>query len=688
MTRSLAAVFFVGLFAGVACAQTSPAGAGRGDRMIAAYFEAETARLRDACLAGVAAREAWEARRPELLAQLREMLSLDPLPEKTDLHATVTGQLERDGLVVEKLHFQSRPGLYVTANVYRPAKIEGRLPAVLYVCGHAGVKKGDVSFGNKVAYQHHGVWFARNGYVCLVLDSLQLGEIEGIHHGTYRYGMWWWLNRGYTPAGVEAWNCIRALDYLETRGDVDPARLGVTGRSGGGAYSWWIAALDERIRAAVPVAGITDLENHVVDGTVEGHCDCMFFVNTYQWDYPQVAALVAPRALMITNTDADSIFPVDGVWRTYEKTRRVYALCGAVDRLGLTITPGPHQDTPELRQGAFRWLNRFLRDQDPDVQDYPDKPFQPEELRVFGDLPADQVNTRVQETFVPEAALPPVPQTREAWAAVRDGWLKALSEKTFRSWPPTPEDPAPQQAFQAERDGLRLRGIDFTSQGAIRLRLYVVEPAGAGRPEEVRLIALDQAGWNGLLAWLRPAFQAELADEAAPPSDAATADGKDLLADGKTALVFVAPRGVGPTAWNGDEKKQTQIRRRFMLLGQTLDGQRVWDVRRAIQAARTLEGYGDARLVVQAAGPMAGVALYASLFEPNVAGLELAGLPASHRDGPYLLNVNRILDIPGALALAAERSPVHLRGCPAEAARFAEEVSRACGWGERRVRVE
>lgn len=80
---------------------------------------------------------------------------------------------------------------------------------------------------------------------------------------------------------------------------MDPNRIGVTGRSGGGAYSWWIAAIDERIKVAVPVAGITDLQNHVVDGTVEGHCDCMFIVNTYRWDYPMVAALVSPQAVAL-----------------------------------------------------------------------------------------------------------------------------------------------------------------------------------------------------------------------------------------------------------------------------------------------------------------------------------------------------------------------------------------------------
>ena len=116
----------------------------------------------------------------------------------------------------------------------------------------------------------------------LVIDTVELGEIRGEHHGTYKGGRFWWWSRGYTPAGCEAWQGIRALDYLETRPEVDKTRFGVTGRSGGGAYSWWIAALDERIKCAAPTAGITTLRNHVVDGCVEGHCDCMFMVNTYR----------------------------------------------------------------------------------------------------------------------------------------------------------------------------------------------------------------------------------------------------------------------------------------------------------------------------------------------------------------------------------------------------------------------
>src|SRR5208283_2107801 len=108
---------------------------------------------------------AWEARRPQLHQQYLEMLGLWPLPSRTPLHATVTGTFEHEGVTIEKLHYQSRPGLYVTANLYRPIHPAGRLPGILYVCGHSGRDRD----GNKTAFQDHGLWFARHEYVCLVV---------------------------------------------------------------------------------------------------------------------------------------------------------------------------------------------------------------------------------------------------------------------------------------------------------------------------------------------------------------------------------------------------------------------------------------------------------------------------------------------------------------------------------------
>lgn len=666
------AVTLLGLFAACAsvpaaasepAAQVVPVDTSRGDAVLAEYFRCETARLAERCLADVRTLEEWNAQRDTYRKQLFEMLGLDPLPERTPLNPVVTGTVEHEAFTVEKLHFQSRPGLYVTGNLYVPRQREGKLPAILYVCGHGRVVKDGVSYGNKTSYQHHGAWFARNGYVCLVIDTIQLGELEGIHHGTYRYGMWWWHSRGYTPAGVEAWNCIRALDYLQSRPEVDPERIGVTGRSGGGAYSWWIAALDERIKAAVPVAGITNLKNHVVDGCVEGHCDCMYQVNTFGWDFAQVAALVAPRPLLISNTDKDRIFPLDGVVDVYNQVRRIYELHGKLEHIGLNISEGPHKDMQELQINAFHWLNRFLKGEDPQIETAAVKFFEPEQLKVFQEPPADEITTRIHDTFVPVAETPAPPRSSEQWQRLRDAWQSALREKCFRGWPEQEPPLKLQPVFSADNAGIRLSAYDFASQEPIVLRLYVAHRAGL-RPEELELVvlnALDDQGWTEFLAMLRPGFAEQLQDQELPPADDGRFESqRKMFQSFAWGMAYVAPRGIGPTAWSRDERKRTQLLRRFALLGQTADGMRVWDIQRAAAALRSIDGLRDVPLWLQGEREMAGNVLYASLFIPQVRRLDLHRLSGSHRDGPHYLNVLRFLDVPQAVALAAERSQVRI----------------------------
>ncbi len=126
-----------------------------GDEMIQRYLQNETARISASYADDIKSRRDWEARRPQYVEEYFYMLGLSPRPEKTPLNATITGTMQRDGYVVDMLHYQSRPGLYVTGNLYRPAVVkEGeRLPAVFYVCGHSGRGRD----GNKVAYQSHGI---------------------------------------------------------------------------------------------------------------------------------------------------------------------------------------------------------------------------------------------------------------------------------------------------------------------------------------------------------------------------------------------------------------------------------------------------------------------------------------------------------------------------------------------------
>lgn len=638
----------------------------RGDAMIARYFASRTAELSRQCLADVQSLDDWNAKKDEWRGQLFEMLGLDPLPEKSPLKPEVTGTTDHDEFTVERVQFQSRPGLYVTGNLYVPKNRDEKLPAILYVCGHGRVKKGDISYGNKAHYQHHGGWFARNGYVCLTIDTLQLGEIEGIHHGTYNHNRWWWNSRGYTSAGVEAWNCIRALDYLQSRDEVDGERLGVTGRSGGGAYSWWIAALDERIKAAVPVAGITSLQNHVVDGCVEGHCDCMFMVNTYRWDYAQVAALVAPRPLLISNTDKDRIFPLDGVVDVYSKVRRIYELHGKVNNVGLQITEGPHKDTQELRVHAFHWFNQFLKGDDPLIETSAVKFFEPEQLRVFEELPDDELNTTIDESFVPTATLPKaddVSLTDESLATYR----QLLREKCFRGWPAVPPDERTlniRRQFDAEHDGVHLSAFSITPEADIELTLYLLRPVEK-TPGQLRMTVLnvqDEAGWSSFLQTIRAGFANNFRDERVTDVDTeAWQRVTGMLKAQPWGMAWLFPRGIGPTAWDQSERKQTQHRRRFMLLGQTQAGMRVWDVRAGIRALQQIEDGQETPVWLQSNGAMAGVSLYAALFEGSkVERLDLYNLPSSHHDGPTFLNVLRFTDVPLTVANVLPNSRVVL----------------------------
>lgn len=670
-----------------------------GDRMLAEYFRAETATLAGRCLTEFKTLTDWIPHRERSLQQLQEMLGLWPMPDRTDLKAVVTGKAEYDQFIVEKIHFQSLPGLYVTANFYLPRNPKSPVPAILYVCGHGSTIKQGVSFGNKVTYQHHGAWFAQNGYACLIIDTLQLGEIQGIHHGTYREGMWWWNSRGYTPAGVEAWNSIRALDYLSTRPEVDTNRFGITGRSGGGAYSWTTAALDDRIKVAAPVAGITDLQNYVVDGAIEGHCDCMFLVNTYRWDYPQLAAMIAPRPLLIANTDRDSIFPLDGVERLHEKVRHIYHLHGAATNLGLLITEGPHLDSQDLQLPVLRWFNRFLKGEDPLIEPAARKQFEPEQLRVFVTLPADQVNTAIQESFVPAATEPPVPASPEQWTELRDSWLAALREKSFAAWPSDSLPLDVKKLSSTERNGVRLQTFSFTSQQHVSLPLYLVHAASSESPRRVVLQIPGESQWKEWSSHVAGVFPDALTAEQsipsrrggiAPPDTGSSAVNeawlealRTRLASNHWTIAVFPPRGVGPNAWSGDAKRQTHLRRRFMLLGQTLDGMRVWDIRRAIQTIRLIEAPKKTPLWLEARQDMAVNALYASLYEPGIAGLELNQLPNSHRPGPDYLNVLRILDVPQALAIAMERSPVHVLDSGATGWEYPDAIRRSLEWDKK-----
>jgi dienelactone hydrolase len=608
-----------------------------GDVMIQTHLANVAAQLHGSFADDLTSLDEWQANRPAYREQYLSMLGLSPLPERTPLQATTTGTFAGDGFVVDMLHYQSRPGLYVTANLYRPAQVgEGeRLPAVLYVCGHSGRGRN----GNKTAFQSHGMWFARHGYVCLVVDTLQLGEIAAIHHGTYREERWWWHSRGYTPAGVECWNGVRGIDYLVGRADVDPDRIAVTGISGGGAATFWVAAADERVAVAVPVSGMADLPSYVSNRVINGHCDCMFLYNACEWPWTRIAGLIAPRPLLFVNSDHDGIFPMDANERIISQLERLYSLHGAGDQVDAVVSVGGHDYRQDIRRAVYRFINMHLKGDAGPVSDSEVDlvretrgqpavhPIDPGRLRVFpsdADVPADQLNTTIDEHFVPVAEVAvPAPDEFPAWQESLRGTLRDMVFHSF------PEQIAP--AWVLTQESETTMQVE-TETGIVVPLERIAAPANGDAPKRVLLVVQTDID-DREQRWL------------------------DAYRDPGDVIYRIRPRGIGETRWTR-KNPPNYVERAHVLLGRTVDTGRVLDV---VAVARRLgKRHSEVPVHVAGHGAAAILAAYAALWAPEIAGVAAHEPPASHGDAaaPQFLNVLRVGDVTDLLALLAPRSLV------------------------------
>jgi dienelactone hydrolase len=634
-TSALAAISG-GLHPSLAFAADPPPGA---DDMIRKYLAAEAKRLSAKFMDGATTRAEWEKARPRLKREFLDMLGLDPLPEKSALKATVTGTLERGDVTIENLHYQSKPGLYVTGNLYRPKQAnpdrkaggDAKLPAILYVCGHSNKGRD----GNKTAYQDHGMWFASNGYVCLVVDTLQLGEIAGKHHGTYNLNRWWWHSRGYTPAGVECWNGIRGIDYLCSLPYVDSEKIGVTGISGGGASTNWIIAADDRVKVAVPVSGVSDLESYVTDQVINGHCDCMFFHNLYQWEWTTALALFAPKPLLFANSDNDGIFPMSGNKRIIARLRKCYEMFGAKEGVDEYVSKGEHAYREDLRIAIFQFFHKHLKGDKAAVKDTQFEKIDGKDLRVFPedkDIPKDAINATADETFVPIAKVElPTKKNFKDWKA---GLVKQLKEKVFRH---KPENGFPFGIPHTKKfpDG----GIGQETEGGIIIRFGDFSEYDSTRPERITWAILnpDEVAKTELDRWVK------------------------LLPKSKI-INTIFTRGGGAQSWTTKNPPNT-VERSLALLGQTVDSGRVNDVlglMASFNNPRVNEPW-NLRLVGRgSAGIITAYVTLLSFF--TVAEVVIIDPPTSHRDGPHFLNVMRVLDIPEALGLLAPDTKLTLVG--------------------------
>lgn len=278
--------------------------------------------------------------------------------EKTPLNAQITGSRDFADYRLEKLIYESQPGLYVTAVLYLP-KSAPPYPGILFPCGHSdNGKASDV-------YQRACILLAKHGFAVLCLDPFDQGERYQIldEQGKPQYGG----TLGHTLVGVGSillgrnaatyriWDGIRGIDYLTSRPDIDPARIGCTGNSGGGTLTSYLMALDERIACAVPSCYLTTLRNQEPQDAEQNiHAQAALGM-----DHADYILMRAPQPTLMSTATRD-FFDIHGAWFTFRQAKRFYTRMGFSEHVELIETDAEHGFSVQLREGMVRWMKRWL----------------------------------------------------------------------------------------------------------------------------------------------------------------------------------------------------------------------------------------------------------------------------------------------------------------------------------------
>ncbi|CAN5259941.1 alpha/beta hydrolase family protein [soil metagenome] len=305
----------------------------------------------------------WQERQALLRETLLEIIG--PFPEKTPLKARITRTIKKDDYKLEHIIFESQPQFYVTSSLYIPLGLKGKAPAIIYCSGHTNLGY------RSATYQRVILNLVKKGFIVLAFDPVGQGERLEYYDpknnnsslgGTtkeHSYPGAQAIITGSSQARYMAWDGIRAVDYLLTRKEVDPARIGITGRSGGGTQSAYIAALDDRIYAAAPENYITnftrllqsigpqDAEQNLFNGIAKGI------------DHPDLLAVRAPKpALMITTTG--DIFSIQGARETKKEVSEIYTAYGKEEHFTMVEDDAGHASTQKNREAMYAFFQEFL----------------------------------------------------------------------------------------------------------------------------------------------------------------------------------------------------------------------------------------------------------------------------------------------------------------------------------------
>ena len=563
---------------------------------------------------------AWTQQRTVLRENLRRAWGAWP-QSPAPLNPQSHGVLQRDGYRIEKVTFQTLPGVRMTANAYVPAQ-PGRLPTVLCVHGHwRGAKQDPV-------VQSRCIGLAKLGYFVLVVDAFGAGERAvgkglGEYHGEMTAATLFPV--GLPLSGLQVYENMRAVDYLLTRPEVDGTRLGITGASGGGNQTMYAGAFDERFKAVVPVCSVGNYQAYL--GTACCMCEVVpgALRFTEEWG---LLAMVAPRALMVISATKDSPqFSVAEAKKSLALAAPVFALHGQPANVRHTTFESPHAYSQPMREAMYGWMAKHLKGEG-DGSPVPEPKFEtedPETLRCYpGQTRPDDWMTIPKFAAaegLKQLKATPAPTSATAWES------RAKAARTV---------------LETQILGVNLLAVEQRNSAG---SAWVPGPASAGKPRgTVLLLDLDS------------------------PNQSVTSPLAKALREANYQVHSVRLRAVGAEAVPNDKIGRAPDHNSAqwsLWLGRSILSQWTYDIRAAIDQAAQARQLLPVTIVAN--GPTGLAAMCAAALDPRIKRVVAANSLASFlTEVPYegqrlgLLAANIVRDVGDVPQLAALIAPRQL----------------------------
>lgn len=555
----------------------------------------------------------WKNRQILVKEKLAELIG--PFPDKTPLNPKITGVIKKEGYRIEKIIFESFQGSFVTGCLYIPDKIKGRVPAVLHVIGH-----NQESFRADL-YQVISYNLMKKGMIVFAIDPPGQGEhvqnydpkvnfssvgysvVEHNYFGNYSF------LSGYSCAYYFIWDGIRAIDYLVSRKDVDPERIGVTGFSGGGTVSSFIGAVDERIKVAVPCSWANTNKRLVEIKAVQDAESNIYHSALYGINFADLIELRAPKPTLLTFVSRDEYLCLQGAREDYSEAKSAYSAFGKGENLLLVEDDSKHWLTPKIRLAIYSFfMKHFNISGDPSEVEA--ELLTPEQLKVTptgyiasfvgGEMIFD-VNKRIAEKQIASI---------EDSRTNRKDHLDIVKAKALQ--------------LSGYKDPISIDNQFFINgryqRNGYTMGKYAIEAGDEYAIPVLLFIPDDKTPKHPAVIWLNPKGKS---------ADSAPGGEIEKLVRKGYIVAAVDPLGIGEvknTAGREHTDSYTAI-----LSGNSIPGIRASNINRLADVLSRLPQVDPERIVAVGIDDLCIPLIYAASFNQTISSLVLLGSPASYR---------------------------------------------------------